>query len=357
MHHLFTRRASQRVVSASAFVLALASLSGCDSILSGRSEPREAVMFVRSWEIGSNNPPSQQSSDIFLIQADGTGERNLTQSPAHYAGLTLSPDRRRVAFGSDRQGGSTIDVWVMGSDGSNLANLGPGSGPRWSHDGAWIAFKVGAHVAVVRPDGTGRRELSLPLAGELGCAAGDGFSLAGWQPDGTVGFWRYVCGEGYRFYTVKVDGTGLARTDVDLLDRYWSPDHTRLLTGVREREPARVWNADGSGDHALVPPTQISKLPSLQSATTETDRTPWSPDSRQLAFLVIDSGCALYAADADGSGLRQLAPLCGHPSWSVDGTQLVLSMGAVHVVAADGSGARQLTPSAHKEYSAMWVAR
>jgi eukaryotic-like serine/threonine-protein kinase len=56
----------------------------------------------------------------------------------------ISPDGRRVAFSSSRNGEST-EIWTANADGSNPSQLtdkvGRGQGsPRWSADGRWIAF-------------------------------------------------------------------------------------------------------------------------------------------------------------------------------------------------------------------------
>jgi len=55
----------------------------------------------------------------------------------------LSPDGRRVAFGSDRSGAG--EVWLTDPDGSNAIQLtftgAGGSYPHWSADGEWIVFQ------------------------------------------------------------------------------------------------------------------------------------------------------------------------------------------------------------------------
>ena len=63
----------------------------------------------------------------------------------------LSPDGRRVAFGSDRSG--EWEIWLADPDGANavqLTSMGAGSvGPRWSPDGERIVFHSD-------PEGSGR---------------------------------------------------------------------------------------------------------------------------------------------------------------------------------------------------------
>ena len=57
-------------------------------------------------------------------------------------GRKVSPDGRRIAFQSDRNG--TLDIYVMNADGSNIERLTYSGtdnyAPAWSPDGRMIAF-------------------------------------------------------------------------------------------------------------------------------------------------------------------------------------------------------------------------
>jgi Tol biopolymer transport system component len=59
-------------------------------------------------------------NDIYLMNADGTGIVNLTNNPAVDGEPAWSPDGRRIAFVSGRDGGG---LFVMNADGSVLVNL------------------------------------------------------------------------------------------------------------------------------------------------------------------------------------------------------------------------------------------
>jgi TolB protein len=48
--------------------------------------------------------------EIYLMNADGSGQRNLTQHPASDNFAAFSPDGRRLAFLSNRDGGYGIYV-------------------------------------------------------------------------------------------------------------------------------------------------------------------------------------------------------------------------------------------------------
>jgi len=79
---------------------------------------------------------------IFTMNGDGSGIRQLTRSRADNRAPVWSPDGRRIVFVSDRDGNK--ELYRMDADGSHLTNLtrNPGQdyNPAWSPDGSRIAF-------------------------------------------------------------------------------------------------------------------------------------------------------------------------------------------------------------------------
>ena len=69
-------------------------------------------------------------------------------------------------FESDR--GGTQQLYVMNADGSGERRISFGGGwyaaPEWSPDGAWIAFtrraQNGRSIGIIKPDGSGERALT-----------------------------------------------------------------------------------------------------------------------------------------------------------------------------------------------------
>ncbi len=116
---------------------------------------------------GPEPPPSYSShTDIYVMNADGSGKRKLTHNERYNTEPAWSPDGRKIAFRSTRNGNR--DIYVMNADGSGKRNLtrnpAQDRSPSWSPDGRRIAFvsnrdgRLEAHV--MNADGSGQRSLT-----------------------------------------------------------------------------------------------------------------------------------------------------------------------------------------------------
>ena len=145
------------------------------------------------------------STDIWTIEPDGSGARDLTPADASEdTDPAVSPNGRQVAFVSDRDNeDANTFVWTMKADGSSEHKLGGGgvyqAAPAWSPDGKRIAFMRCARevegggdcstgqIAVIGVDGKGLELLTKPLR----TVAVD--SHPSWSPGGkTIVFERRV---------------------------------------------------------------------------------------------------------------------------------------------------------------------
>jgi Tol biopolymer transport system component len=84
-------------------------------------------------------------SDIWKFEA-GAGPTPIVSSNLFDLDPQLSPDGRRIALASERNGKSR-EIWIANVDGSGAVRLTDTSGklqgtPRWSPDGRWIAYDV-----------------------------------------------------------------------------------------------------------------------------------------------------------------------------------------------------------------------
>ena len=310
------------------------------------------IVFV-SWRDGNG--------EVYAMDADGSGPRNLTQNPAKDVRPAWSPDGRSIAFVRSRDRHQRMqpgrrtppeqsDIYVMNADGSRKRNLTRDRAnddlPTWSPDGRRIAFLHGrgrgrGQLYVVNADGSGLRN--------LGRIAGPAlfYSHPVWSPDGrTIYFGRYL---------ISTDGSGARKLPYIPLIAVWSPDGRQIAfvgnratglpgPGARFKADSEIYvmNADGSGTRRLTHNLGYDGAPA------------WSPDGRKIAFQSkrrVGGNSEVYVMNADGSGKRNLTrnpAQDGSPSWSPDGRRIAFVSNRdgrrleAHVMNADGSGQRSL---------------
>ena len=104
---------------------------------SGRSNKTEFLpnQAQEKNPISTNRRPARSAADIYVMSADGTGARRLTDDQSDNDGPAWSPDGSRLALSSNRDG--DYEIYVMNNDGTNLTKLthSPGSDadPSWGH--------------------------------------------------------------------------------------------------------------------------------------------------------------------------------------------------------------------------------
>jgi TolB protein len=106
------------------------------------------------------------------MNADGSNQRNLTNNPAFDSVGRWSPDGRKIAFTSIRDGNA--EIYVMDSDGKNPQRLtnNPAidEASVWSPDGGKIAFQSkrdgNYEVYVMDADGNNPQRLTNNFANE-----------------------------------------------------------------------------------------------------------------------------------------------------------------------------------------------
>jgi TolB protein len=145
-----------------ALVVAAAAMSAGGG---GAQTPREHVAFARG-------------GDLWVVLPDGSGGRRLARTPARETAPALSPDGSRVAFASDLSG--EPEIYVMRADGSGIRPLTQNPGradgePAWSPDGRRLAWSSQGDVYVMNADGAAKRPVAATPVEELDPA---------WSPDG-----------------------------------------------------------------------------------------------------------------------------------------------------------------------------
>lgn len=263
---------------------------------------------------------SALAGGISVMNIDGSNQRQLTDSDDGWP--KWSPDGRLIAF--TRRDGNT-QIYLMNADGTNLRRLtntqtSEGS-PSWSPDGRFIAFtsdrndpnpgkcspKCISEIYVMNADGTNSRKLTNSLS----------FSASpAWSPDGRlIAFWSNRDRDIFDIYLINADGTNMRRLTQSTGDSVyptWSPDGRYIAFVLSPRDgndQIYVMNADGTS------PRKLTNNPGFYSGTA------WSPDGRYIAFsgLGSDGKDAIYLMNSDGTNTHILTKAPGpndDPAWS-----------------------------------------
>jgi len=129
--------------------------------------------------------------DIFIMNADGTDVRQLTDTPGYDGGPFFSPDGKRICWRRFSENGATAEIMTMNIDGSDqkqITHLGAMSwAPFYHPSGKYLIFTTNRH-------GFGNFELYLVDVEGRGqpvrVTDTDGFDgLASFSPDGTKLTW------------------------------------------------------------------------------------------------------------------------------------------------------------------------
>lgn len=231
----------------------------------------------------------------------------------------VSPDGTRVLFVqkiADREGDTyRSHLWVASLDGGGARQFTAGSHqdsvPRWSPDGAWIAFlsdrgaatggepgaKKPKQIYVIPPDGGEAHQVT---------AGSNNPSDLAWSPDGrTIAF------------VGKPDQPKVDKTDV------------KVITRVRYKfDGEGYW--DGRYKHVFTVPAAGGEIRQVTSGDFDHIDPAWSPDGRALACISNRSSEADFTNVTDvwvfpvsGGDPRCLTPSAGpssQPAWSPDGS-------------------------------------
>lgn len=230
-------------------------------------------------------------SDLFVIDVDGPSAKFINAK--RYRGpfdLSWSPDGAKIAFMLN------YDIYVMNADGSEQINLTNNRAkdltPAWAPDGTKIAFssdRSGSNnIYVMNADGSQEMRLTYNSEDDI---------LPVWSPDGKQIAFNLSYPGNYEIYAMNADGSGQTRlTDNGYLP-VWSPDSTKIAFMSSRDEDNEIYamNADGSEQTRLT-----------NSNAKDSDPV-WSPDGTKIAFLSRRAGNEeIYVMSADGSNVTRL---------------------------------------------------
>ncbi|MEO8448690.1 MAG: S9 family peptidase [Gemmatimonadota bacterium] len=284
------------------------------------------IVYVRQF---SDVMSDRRYSNLWIVRTDGTDHRPLTTGKSTETQPRWSPDGKRLAYISDRDGGSQLYVrWIDGGQVQTLTNLTePPMGYAWSPDGSTIAFvKLAPQPPLV---------IGTPATPPPG---------AKWAPvpkytdklvfrfDGTGEVPR---GYMHIFVIPSEGGTARQITSGDFnhgtggfggADLAWSTDGQAVIFPARRRPDAELRMLESDLYEVSLKDGAMKQLTDREGP----DGSPAvSPDGKLIAYTGFDDrkqgyqNTLLYVMNRDGSNKRavssKLDQSVSDPLWAADG--------------------------------------
>jgi TolB protein len=292
----------------------IAALGACGASLLLTSRPAQSAPAAS----GKIAFQSDRAGNFDIVVTDPSGRQQVNVTAASRADEVApawSADGTQIAFTTNRAG--RWQVWLMLADGTGQRPLPGTTGddvkPAWSPDGRRVAFESNrdGNWEIYVSDVEGGTPVNLSKSPST-----DDIDPS-WSPDGTK--LVYASGQygkgGFRLVILDVE-TGEKRVlppfTTDAFRPAWSPDGRRIaFTGFRA----------GNYDIFLTDP--FGKLRTRVTSDSAEDADPsWSPDGRLLAFTSYrDTNYELYVTTLDGKSQRNLsrtpAATDDNPAWQV----------------------------------------
>lgn len=254
--------------------------------------------------------PKDQASDLWVVPADGSDRpRRLTATKAGESDVTWSPDSRRIAFVTRREGDEVGQIYVLniaeGGEAQRVTSLSTGAGsPRWHSNGKTLLF-----TSVVFPgalnDDDNKRIAAERKARKYRARTYDGYPVRNWD--------HWLDDTQTHPFTIQIDGGGpkdlLAGTNFvakpgfggvgnngpDDLQAVWTPDGASI-----------VFTATTDGDkgaysftetHLFLLSGLVGEPRQLTAAGASYGDAKFSPDGKTLIAMRTASSGKVYNLD------------------------------------------------------------
>jgi Tol biopolymer transport system component len=253
--------------------------------------------------------------EIYVMNADESGVRQLTFDHADDYDPDWSPDGIQLAFVSDRTGSPNIYILNVEQALQDprqaeilqlTDNAFENQKPAWSPDGTRLVFESNRdgnwEIYIVEVDSGEQTRVTDNSKGDNNPA---------WSPDGKlIGFSSFRDGN-WEVYTMQVDGSDPRRLTYNENNDYepvWSPDGSQIAfeSHIDQGVEICVMDVDGENKHQLTYNGAVTYDPV------------WSPDGGRILYSIHNRGDnpGLYWMNSDGSGQEYL--LAGAGSYTHD---------------------------------------
>jgi len=294
----------------------------------------------------------KNNTDLWMVSWDGTQQIQVTSTPDGESSPRWSPDNKYLSFISSRAGAKTGQVWLLnraGGEASKVTDIKGGvSDVAWAPDGRRLALVVKDPDPADKDadDSAAEKKTAKPIV----------IDRYRFKADGD-GFLRAERSHLYLFDIESKKAEILTPGAFDESSPSWSPDGKQIAF-------ARV---HGEGDVDKMPNTDVFVIDAraggeprrlTTSTAEEGGRLTWSPDGKQIAYIVGDEvkysaydQAQLAVIPATGGTGRVLTAALdrpvGSPSWAADGTSVFFTITddrAQHLgrIAVTGGGVQRI---------------
>ena len=290
------------------------------------------------------------SSELYIANADGTGERKLFTATGFDYHASYAADGRWIVFTSERDGLGQANIYRARPDGTELERLtdSPALDDQGalSPDGTQLAFvstreTQTANIWVLDLRTRQLRSLTRQPGVQGDPAKPNGFFRPAWSPDGKwIAFssdrnteWRgHSSGAGWEHvqelsvYVIRPDGTELRRVTQPGISAgapKWSPDGTRVI--FYEIPVEQTWAAHWPGQDR----TTTSQIVSVRLGSGERQAHTDGPGLKVMPQFLTNEAIGYLAKAGATQGLAYTASTglvtgdMRSPAWTPDGKQVV----------------------------------
>ncbi len=238
---------------------------------------------------------------LFIMNQDGTGSRQITRDDASHEDPAWSPDGKTIAFVYIKDGLELVSI--MNVDGSGVENLTArnikGIHPHWSPDGQKLAYCTDDDLAPPRKNESDIIVIDMKTRRSTTLITGGVNTYPSWSPDGKHLAFRRMLGEmNSEVFVANADGTEAHNlTNHPAFDGWpaWSPDGTTIAFASNRNSSYQIFvmNADG---------TNVRLIANTEGRGTAPQ---WGRDGSRIYFSIcrnVDFGfdCEIFVARTEG---------------------------------------------------------
>ena len=242
---------------------------------------------------------------LFIMNVDGSGQRQLTHDPTNHDLPSWSPDGKRISYDSDRNGHSVI--YVMDLDGSNEQRVSPENGesihPMWSPDSKQIIYCADDDLKPPKKNDASIYVFDLDTKQTATLITGGVNTYPTYSPDGKQIAYRHMIGDmNSEVYVADADGKNIRNlSNHQAFDGWpaWSPDGKQIAFSSNRRANYQIHIMDADGSN-------VRLVANTEGRATEPR---WSVDGKRIYFTnckKVDFGtdCQIMTVNVDSTAIR-----------------------------------------------------